>query len=227
VPEFDNDEEEGLPEELEDILSAFTPEGQQFDPLEPNDVGLQPFKPQAIPQNEVDAMNTEVKNAIKAMKFPSSAIPADFDPNNREQLQGLLDNVMRAAATQVMGVVFKPVSMSLGHTIRQLENQIDNKLQIAQNTTGARNIILDTVPEYNMPEYSGLVRSMDEQLKRLGKKPSERAATLRKTLNTMGINTRKNGKKPGQPGESQDGLPQGNMRTGKAALDQFFPLNLG
>jgi len=223
--EFDTDDDDGLPEELEEILDAFTPVGQDTDPLEVNDVGLTPFKASPIPQTEVDAMNLEVKNAIKSMRFPASAIPADFDPANREQLQGLLDNVMRAAASQIMGVVYKPVSMSLGHTIRQLEGTIDSKLQIAQQTSGSRNVIIDMVPEYNMPEYQGLVRAMDAQLKQNGKKPAERAATLRKTLNTMGINVKKNGKQPGGSAPP-DGAPQGSVRTGKAVLDQFFPLNL-
>lgn len=177
----------------------------------------------AIPQAEVTAMETSVKTAIAKMTVGDSMIPDNFDPADRAQLKTLLDKTVQATVSQVMGVVFKPVQLALAHTVKQLGLQMDSKVKAGLVGVGARDILATIVPESTMPEYSGLVKTLDDTLRKKGNKPEARARLIRKTLNQMNINVAASG--TGSRRVASGPAPNGQTstkRSGKAALDSFF-----
>jgi hypothetical protein len=205
---------------LDDILKAFggsdDADGEFDDTTQDEDEGLSD-----VPQEQVEALNTQIVNAIKQMKIPDDAIPADFDFSDRTQVTALMNRTVQAAVAQSLNVVFKPVQLALSHMAKQIDTRVDSKIQGSREQFQAQSILEDLVPEINDPKHAPLVKNLDATLKANGKKPKERATTIRKMLNQMGI------KSNAQPGSNRrasnpNSGNQASVRTGTAALDSFF-----
>lgn len=203
---------------LEDVFDAFN-DGDDDD-LDPDDTTLDDLNLGGVPKEKVTAMEQLVQAAIGRMQMPADAIPEDFDPSNRQHVQALQTKTIQAAVQATMGVVFEPVKLALEHAIGSLQKQTDAKLRNMQRISAAGDVIASKVPEINHPQYRGMVRAMDEQLKSKGKKPEERAVTLRKMLNNMGINIGKSNSQ--RRASSPSGGGSGGVKTGTSALDKFF-----
>jgi len=205
-------EEEENP--LNEILTAFADE----DPGDDDDPANPPAPP-AIPQEQVTAMQTAVQNAIGQMRITDDMIPQDFDPNDRGQLTQVMNRIMQHTIAQSMNVVFQPVQLAMKQMAMTLQNQIDTK--ITESQTGMRDstVLESIVPEINDPQYAGLVKNMDATLKAKGKKAKDRATTIRKMLNQMGVQSSGNNRRTANPG---GGESNATIKTGHAALDSFF-----
>lgn len=220
LPPIYTGEEGEVDENLTEIFGAFKPEGDS----EVDDTVDMNAAISEIPPEQVKAVDTEVKAAIQKMQFPESMIPADFNPNDRAQFKAVMDNGVRAAVAQALGVVFKPVQLALGHMVKQTGAQMDSKIKAATTGLKANNVLADVVPEINMPQYSGMVQSMNQALQKQGKKPAERAQILRRTLNQMGIkgNVPAPGNRRVASGTNPNNGVTQTKRQGTAALDSFF-----
>lgn len=204
-----------------DFMSAFQELDEDGDPIqtgEPDDTGDGPFKAEDIPADRVKGVETEVMNSIK--KMGAGKLPDGFDASDPAQLQGVLDRTVQAAVAQTMQVVFKPVQLALEHALGQMSKQMDSKISSARSGMQAQSILETVVPEINDPKYRDMVMSMDNTLKQKGKKPHDRAKTLRKMLNQMGVQSSGDSATRRSTGGTNPGGP--TMRTGKAALDSFF-----
>lgn len=216
VPLF-GQEGEGGEESGFDFLEAFG-QGQTADDFDDTTGGDAEFG--EIPQEEVQGLQTEISNIIKNAGIPASAIPQDFDPNNRDQMLGLINTGVQAALQQALGIVFKPTQMALKHMASQIDTQIDSKIQGSRDTIQARSILEEVVPEINDPKHAGMIQTLDSSLKANGKKPRERANTIRKMLNQMGIRSNSGGNRRQSSNPNGGGSP--SIKTGQAALDSFF-----
>lgn len=219
-PIFGSEEETDSLAGMKDVFDAFKSDDDP-NPGEIDDTGDDEGDGiEGIPTETVTAMDTEIKAIIGRMKLPDTAIPADFDPNNQQQLKQLLDNTVKSAVAQTMQVVFKPVQLALNHMQVQLGNATDRKIAKASDGMKATSIVESKVPEINHPEHGAMVRDMDKSLRLKGKKPAERADILRKILNQMGIKSNVNNRSASTPGSSGNGNRQ--VKTGKTVLDNFF-----
>lgn len=215
------DDEDALDPELKSVFDAYKKDGEDDDSAELDDTIVDDEdadKP--IPPETVTAMDTRIKSTISRMKITDDAIPADFDPSDRTQLKALLDKTVQQTVAQVMGVVFDPVKLALNHAMSENNRRMDLKIARAGDGMRATNIIETQVPEILDGQYSPMLKAMDSVLKSKGKKPAERAETLRKTLNQMGV---KKGDhvSSGRRGSNNNGVGA-KVSTGKKALDSFF-----
>lgn len=204
--------------DLKDIFEGFgDPDDDSGDP---DDTVLGDADLQDIPDDKVQGLQADITNTIKAMQF--GQIPEDFDVTDRASLQRLMDQGVRTAVQQSLNVVFKPVQLAMAHMASQMNQQIDNKITNSRETLRAQDVIEQMVPEINNPQYSSMVRSLDSTLKSKGKKPAERAKTIRKMLNQMGI---QDTSAPSGSNRKSSGQNDGTgiqRREGKAALDSIF-----
>lgn len=214
---FDDEEPDA---NLTDIFSAFKGEDDDDDDGEPDDTGLGEPDMQEVPEEDVKNLQTDITNAIKGMSF--GQIPADFDINEPGALQRLMDQGVRTAVQQSLNVVFKPVQLAMKHMAGQMKQQIESTVTNSRETNRAQEVLADIVPEINNPVHRPMIQTMDQSLKAKGKKPAERAKTIRKMLNQMGItegaggNNRRASNPSGGSGETSQ------KREGKAALDSIF-----
>lgn len=205
------DGEEG-DSELNELFSAFGG-GDEDENFEPVNIG-------DIPQEDVDAMQTQVQSMIAQVRVPENTIPENFDPSDRTQLMALLNKTAQAAVSSSMGVVFKPVQLAMTQMAAQMKAHVDNSIKASGKQNRDVSVITDLVPEYNDKRYSGMLKGVEQTLIAQGKKPEERAKLMRKMLNQMGIQG-----DTGQGRRSSGGTGQGgtaSVRTGKSALDSFF-----
>lgn len=217
APEFDDDDDGALPDDAIEILAGFgeiEEDAIDIDDTKPPEAG-----PGPIPQEQVTAMETEMRAAIKKMKLPDAAIPADFDINDKTQLKTLLDNTIQATVSQVLQVVYKPTQLAMTHAVNSMQKQMKSEIAAAQLSSNARNVISE-IPGYNDPKVRPMIDSMNEALKAKGRKPTERSTLIRKMLKQMSITPAANGT-GNRSSSATEPTPQ--IRTGKAALDNFFP----
>lgn len=221
---FEDEEQET---DLTEIFGAFKGADDEDDDGEPDDTSLGDPDMQEVPEEKVQALQADITNTIKNMSF--GTIPEDFDVNDRAQLQGLFDRGVRTAVQQSLNVVFKPVQLAMAHMAGQMNQQIEAKIANSRESNRAQEVLESIVPEVNNPLYRPLITGMEATLKAKGKKPQERAKTIRKMLNQMGVTEgagsggstrRASGSGNGDGGTSQ-------RREGKAALDSIFGMSFG
>lgn len=216
---FDDEQDD---DGLGDVLSAFVNEDDD-DTGEVDDTGTNESGAfDDIAPERLQSMQTEVRNAIQNMRLPEAAIPADFDPNDRAQVQTLMNQTIQAAVAQSLNVVFKPVQLAMEHMRDRMNSQIETQIRESRDSSSAQNILESQVPEVNNPKYRGLVTSLDSTLKAKGKKPAERAKAIRKMLNQMGVTEGAGSGGNNRRASNPDGGGNQSIRTGKAALDSFF-----
>lgn len=201
---------------LEDIINAFAADDDEDEP-DPN-AGQAP----QIPQDQVDAMRTQVQNAISQMRVTDDMIPQDFDPNDRTQMTNLVNKVMQQTIANSMNVVFQPVQLAMKQMAMTLQNQIDTKISATQTGMKDSAVFESIVPEAADPKFSGLVKQLDTTIKAQGTtKVRERAQLVRKMLNQMGIKSSgASERRTSNPGAGNGGPV--TKREGHAALDSFF-----
>jgi hypothetical protein len=173
-----------------------------------------------VNQEQIAAMRTNVQNAINNMRITDDMIPQDFDANDRGQLTQVMNKLMQATIAQSMNVVFQPVQLAMKQMATTLQQQI--KAEVNDSRTGMQDsaVLESIVPEINDPQYNGLVKTLDAQLKAKGKKAKERAQGIRKILNQMGIQSSGGGNNR-RSSNPNNGANQ-SIKTGHAALDSFF-----
>ena len=209
-------EDDGEDTELKDMLSAFAdPDSGDDD----DDDGAQTPGAGAVSQEEIGGMQQLVTQTIAQMRMPDNLIPENFDANDPQQLNQLLTRTMQHTVSQSLNVVFKPVQLAMKQMAATLQGEIDTKIK--SSTSGMKDsaVLESIVPEINDPQHSGLVKTLDESLKAKGKKVQERAKTIRKMLNQMGIQSNGAGNRRTS---NPNGNSGGGVKTGHAALDEFF-----
>lgn len=211
-PLFGQEEQQNT--ELDSVLEAFAVADSQ---------GQQQAAAPEMPAERIQQMQANVRSAIQSMQMPQDLIPADFDPQNPQQMQVLLNRAMQHTITQALNVVFQPVQLAMEAQAANMEHLVDKRIKDSQSSAREQTVLEQMVPEINNDKYRGLVTQLDNTLKASGKPAKDRATAIRKVLNSMGIN---------DSGSSQGGSnrrsanptgQQGGMSTGKAALDKFFP----
>jgi hypothetical protein len=210
----DEDDTDGL----KDVFEAFKVEGDDDDGDGDDDSNASGDSFD-VPPERIQAMQTEIGNLIKGMRLPDDAIPEDFDVNNRVALQGLMNRTVQAAVSQSLNVVFKPVQLAMSQMAAGMQSQIEAKINGSRREMQDSTVLETTVPEINNPKYAPLVKSLDATLKTKGKKVGERAKTIRKMLNQMGINDPGTGSTRRSSGSDNGGATK---KVGKSALDSFF-----
>jgi hypothetical protein len=219
---FEDEEQET---DLTEIFGAFKGADDEDDDGEADDTSLGDPDMQEVPEEKVQALQTDITNAIKNMSF--GTIPEDFDVNDRAQLQGLFDRGVRTAVQQSLNVVFKPVQLAMAHMAGQMNQQIEAKIANSRESGRAQEVLESIVPEVNNPLHRPMVTSMDATLKAKGKKPQERAKTIRKMLNQMGIVNEGSGSTRRSSGSGNNDSGTSQRREGKAALDSIFGMSFG
>ena len=220
-------QESNQQQEDDDVFAMFKQTDEDGNPIEDDgeldDTIESDGELATIPQEQIQQLQTDIRNAISNMRIPENAIPADFDANDRGQLGALLNTTVQSAVSQVMGIVFKPMQIALAHQTTQMQQLMDNKLKASTTQNSARSVIESMVPEINDPKHRDLVTMLDDGLKAKGKKPKERALAIRKTLNKMGFKapTGSNRRMSG-PGTSSNGSLDQQTKFGTDALDSLF-----
>ncbi len=227
-----NDDENGDSnnEEIESIFQMFDDEETDDDDDSGNGNGNNQNNnnngggnPGDVHQQEVQALESEIRNSIAKMMVPENIFPENFDPSDSNQLRTVLNKTVQAAVAQSLNVVFKPVQLGMKQLTTQLDSTINDRIANARTGMQDQSILESIVPEINDPKHSSLVQSLDNTLKAKGRKAKDRATTIRKMLNQMGIKSN-----PGDGGNRRaSGLNDGGgngstYKSGKAALDSFF-----
>lgn len=188
---------------------------------------IQPFQ-DASPE-AVQGLEAELTNFIKNLRVPDNAIPENFDPTDRTQMQTLLSGLMRNTISQSLAVVFKPMQLAMKTMANQIDGRMQSQIQQAMQGNSARTLLSEVVPEVNNPQLAPMILTMDSNLKNAGKKPAERAQAIRKVLNQMGFKPSNVQSNNGQTRRVSSPNPtggQGNnnqqVRQGTAALDSIF-----
>ncbi len=212
-PIFGQDDDNG-DSEIDDIIKAFqAPDG--------NDDSQPDFQPmEDVAPERITEMQQRVADQINNMQLPENFLPQDFDPSNPQQLNQAFRSVMQHTLRNALNVVFQPTQLAMQSMSANFMNAMNQKFADTKHGQKELQTIESLVPEYSDPRYASMVKPMDDALKARGKKPEERAQTLRKVLNQMGI------KSDGNPGQqrrtSNPNQPSGGVTTGKTALDKFF-----
>lgn len=213
----DDDDSDGE-DDLADILKSFAedepdPEGDDDSTDDDDD------DDDTTAQSE--ALNKEIGDLIKGYSIPDDAIPDDFDAADPKQLKALLNRTSQSAIAHAMAVTIRPVQAAMTHLERTLTRQMDDRIKSSSTELRDSSIFNDLIPEAEDPKYKGVVSSLHKSLKESKPKMSvrERATTIRKLLNQMGI---KGSKRPTNKRGQQDSDDSTSIRTGSAALDSFF-----
>lgn len=212
--ESNGDDDEPLDDDMKDILKSFGV-GDDDDDDDGSQQSLGSFK-DASPE-EIAALEKDIERTIGSMRIPDNLIPEDFDPTtlDRAGFMNILNGAHKAALAHSLQVVFKPVQLAMQTMANQIDTRVDSKISASQKGQHARSILEEIVPEIKDKRYSGLVTSMDAALSTKGKNPRQRAQTIRKILNQMGI--KGNAK---ATGKSDPMAP--TVKRGSAMLDGLF-----
>lgn len=215
-----DDGDEDADPDMDELLAAFgdpnaTDDDDDPEPETPPD----PNAPTEL-QTQSQSLEAEIRTAISKMRIPDDAFPEDFDPTDRNQLSQVLNKTVQAAVGQSLGVVFKPVQLAIQHMATEMNASINTRIKEAREGITAQTLLEQSVPEINNPKYKHMVTSLDETLKSKGKKPAERAKTIRKLLNSMGIKNEGGSNRRSTGGSNNDA--GGSLKQGKAALDSIF-----
>lgn len=208
-------------ESNDDIFAAFAPPTPKDGEQQQQDQQIDPYP--ELTQEQIQAAQTETMNIIRNMRIPDNIIPENFDPNDRQQMQQVMTQAMQATIAQSLSVVFRPVQMAMTQMNGALRREMQT--QVAESRTGIKesSIFEQTVPEVNNPKYAPLIQQLEAPLKAAGKPVAERAKTIRKMLNQLGVNDPTtfdgNQRRTANPNGGQ--APTGR-REGTAALDAFF-----
>lgn len=203
---------------MKDVFDMFAdPDGDDDD----DDTGGTPVNTE-IPQDQINNMQTLVKNTIANMRITDDMLPADFDPSDRTQMTAVMNKLMQSTVAQSMNVVFQPVQLAMKQMAATLQAQIDSK--VSESRTGMRDqqVLESMVPEVNDPAYAPMVKTMDATLKQKGRNAKDRATAIRKMLNQMGVKSSGNGANSRRTSNPNGDGGNGAVRTGHAALDSFF-----
>lgn len=201
---------------LDEIINAFAADEDEDDP------GANPWQAPQIPQEQVDQMRQMVQNQIGQMRVTDDMIPQDFDPNDRQQMQQVMNRVMQQTIANSMNVVFQPVQLAMKQMAMTLQNQIETRVNQTQTGMKDSAVFESIVPEINDPKLAGIVKQLDSTIKANGTatKVRERAQLVRKMLNQMGIKS--NGSGDRRTSNPNGGGGNVTKREGHAALDSFF-----
>lgn len=204
------------------LTEIFGAEDDDDDDTVLDDGGIEP-----IPDTDVKGLEVEIRQAIAGMGLPQNAIPEGFDPNDRTQLNKLLNTTVQSAVSQALNVVFKPIQMAMKHQEQQLRQMMRAEVTNANKLNQGRQTLEQMVPEARDPAYKGLVAQMDKSLRDQGKTAAERAKTIRTALNKMGIQSKNDtggkgsNRRSSAPSGSNDSIDQ-QVKTGVSALDSLF-----
>ncbi len=194
----------------------------------------QPTAFQDASPEAVKALETEITNIIKNIRIPDNALPENFDPTDRTQMQSVLSGLMRNTIAQSLSVVFRPMQLAMQTMANQIDQRVQGQITAATQGQSARQVLAETVPEVNNPQYAPMILQWDANLKSNGKKPQERAQAIRKMLNQMGFKpdqaARSNGNNrtasnPQRQQGNGGAAPHASVRQGTAALDSMFAIS--
>lgn len=215
-PLFGQEEDDGVDQDLQDMFAQFAPaQGEQQE-----DNGFQLMED--VTQERITEMQNSVANQINNMQLPQDFLPADFDPSNPQQLNQAFRSVMQHTLRNALNVVFQPTQLAMQSMNANFQNMLNQKITESRTGMQDQQVIETEVPEINDPTYGPMLKLMDSTLKSKGKKPQERAKTLRKMLNQMGVQQQpigSNSRRTANPGAAP---ASSGVTHGKNALDKFF-----
>lgn len=216
-PLFGQEDEDSIDADLQDMFKAFAPDNPDDAQADPGFQLMEDVSPETITE-----MQERVSSQINAMQLPDNFLPPDFDPSNPQQLNQAFRSVMQHTLRNALGVVFQPTQLAMQSMNANFQNMLNQKLVESRTGMQESQIIETEVPEINDPTYGPMLKMMDSTLKQKGKKPQERAKTLRKMLGQMGVQAQpagSNSRRTANPGAAPN---SGGVTSGKAALDKFF-----
>lgn len=167
-------------------------------------------------QTEADKkMASEIQALIAGIGVGEKDIPADFDPNNPQQLRDLLGKTQQKTAMIIMQATLKPVQAAMESMLGEIRTEIRTMFDEGMGQDKRQQRLESIVPEAKDPRFKDIVQVVYKQSLKSLKSEDKALAATRKAITAMGLKTDK----------GQESNPsQVGLREGKSALDMYAPL---
>lgn len=198
---------------LRDLFKSADDEGGDGDDTDDTDDGEQVR----------EALSAELEDRLANMTLPEDLIPDDFNPSDPKALRALLNDVQRESARQALGMMFKPVQVTMERMAAQMNRQIRNAVNSGVGENNFNGMISQEIPAYKDPAVRRVIEPFITAAKK--KHGSNHAAVImavKKGMQAVGMSISSN-RRSGRSGSGSNSDGAG-IRTGSAALDGFVRL---
>jgi len=217
----DDDDESIDPSEM---LAGFfsdadVADGANADPIKPS--SKNPAIESADPSDAVDpdiaALQSSVNESIRNLRLPDDFNFDDFQSGDPKELRKAYQSLQQHAVVSAIQTIIPVMQRAFQQFDTTVNERITkNTQQFTQQTSNER-ILQREIPAYENPQFQGMVKHLDKQLRDRGvDDPVGRAKQINKLLAKLGVK--------GQSGNGASGRTEASStRKGGDALDGFFP----
>jgi hypothetical protein len=218
--DYDDEAEGGEGEEEIDFASLFAgDEDEETEEEEGDDDSSSGEDETAQYQQLIDNLN----RSIEQLAVPEELIPEDFDATDPRQLRGLLSNVQKQTARNLLPLFMKPVELGLRRSTEMMQREITERVSNAMKEAKGDSVLEQLVPEISDPKHRKMLRQLYSATAGTGKSEAQRARALRNFIDTSGL--LKKGSKGNRSQTSQrTASPSAGIKTGRKALDAIMPM---
>lgn len=170
-------------------------------------------------QAAATALGEKIKTDLAAYSLDDADIPADFDPNDREQVKNLLVNSQRKVIASTMQMMIPVINHALSTASKQMKHQMASQ----QTGSESRSKAVNAFKELGLsdPAHVTLGKTLFKQaMSASGNDHTKAQKAVRNALRAMGIETA--GKSSGNGGKNKQGSQSSGIVSGPAALDKMF-----
>lgn len=204
-------EDESDPGQQQQQQQQQQPAGQQQPPAPDDEDSFFPD-----PERIAADTNERLKNLRIPDDFNFDELHSDDPATRRKAYQSL----QQQSVVQAMQVTLPIMQTAIQAMQKQFEARLTRAMDDTRQGVSESSILMNEVPAYSNPEFKGLIQFLSEKQKKNGvKNPYDRAKAINKILTKMGIDSSAGGSR----GSRRDSEPGGTSRTGKDALDMYFP----
>jgi len=171
---------------------------------------------------DIESVQTMIRDSLSSLRLPDDfafdALSSGDPREQRQAYQSLQQHTVIAAIQAIMPV--------MQHAFQRFDSDINSRIesstQSISQASNAERILIREVAAYSNPQFTGMVKHLDNQLKNSGVDDAVgRATRINQMLVKLGVNDAKlRNPRTGADGRNQSS--EGMLR-GAAALDGFFP----
>ena len=217
--QLDDDDDESI--DPSEMLAGFfsDADGADNDSIKPN------TKKPAIESDDasdavdpdIAALQSSVHESIRNLRLPDDFNFDDFQSGDPRELRKAYQSLQQHAVVSAIQTIIPVMQRAFQQFDTTVNERITkNTQQFTQQTSNER-ILQREIPAYENPQFQGMVKHLDKQLRDRGvDDPVGRAKQINKLLAKLGVK--------GQSGNGASGRTEtSSTRKGGDALDGFFP----
>lgn len=182
----------------------------------------------AAQQAEIQRLHSSIAQTIQSAAIPDNLIPADFDPNDRQQFRTVLGSAMQQSLTIGIQLAARVMQPALEHARREMEQHVQQSITTTMNRSGAEAQLLSLVPALTNPKNAAILTPMRKALEAEGRNTQAIAKALNVVAKQLGL-TAASGAQRGTGGGAggRAGQTPGGRTTrfGPDALNDLFQGN--